>query len=157
MTRYAILVGQIHQDLHDLERLVEQTLRLLRKAQDTADDDYLGTVALNLHGFYSGTERIFREIARTVDRSMPEGSDWHRRLLRQMSAAISDVRPAIITEQTRFALDEYCAFRHVVRNIYTFDLRPSWVIELAEALPNLSIVIASINCYCKTSRRFVSF
>ena len=40
-----------------------------------------------LHSFYSGAERIFREIARTVDASMPESVDWHRRLLRQMSIA----------------------------------------------------------------------
>lgn len=135
MTTYALLIGQIRQDLIDLERLVTQTSTLLQKVQTTGDHDYLGTVALNLHSFYSGAERIFREIARTVDDSMPNGNDWHRRLLRQMSAEISEIRPAVITEATRNALNEYCAFRHVVRNVYTFDLRANRIQELAAELP----------------------
>lgn len=135
MTAYALLIGQIRQDLTDLERLVTQTIALLKKVQMTGDEDYLGTVALNLHSFYSGAERIFREIARMVDASMPDGTDWHRRLLRQMSAEISDIRPAVLTEATRNALNEYCAFRHVVRNVYTFDLRAIRIQELAAELP----------------------
>lgn len=119
----------------DLERLVKQTIALLQKVQTTGDEDYLGTVALKLHSFYSGAERIFREIARTIDASMPEGADWHRRLLRQMSAEISDVRPVVLTDATRNALNEYCAFRHVVRNVYTFDLRANRIQELAAELP----------------------
>jgi hypothetical protein len=121
--------------LTDLERLVTQTITLLQKVQRTGDEDYLGTVALNLHSFYSGTERIFREIARTVDDSMTEGTNWHRRLLRQMSTEIADVRPAVLTEATRNTLDEYCAFRHVVRNVYTFDLRVNRIQALAAELP----------------------
>jgi len=150
MTRYALLIGQIHQDLHDLERLVNQTMTLLQKVKNTGDEDYLGTVALNLHSFYSGVERIFRETARTVDGSIPEGADWHRRLLRQMSAEVADVRPIVITDQTRNALDEYCAFRHVVRNVYTFDLRPKRVKELTEALPNAyQLLLHDAQTFCK--------
>jgi len=48
---YAPLSGQICQDLDELEYLVVQTTRLAQKAKATGDDDYLGTVALNLHGF----------------------------------------------------------------------------------------------------------
>lgn len=135
MTRYAPLIGQIRQDLTELECLSQKTTQLLEKVFKTGDEDYLGTVALNLHSFYTGVERIFREIARTLDGSMPEGADWHRRLLRQMSAEIPHLRPPVITLETRNALDEYCAFRHVVRNIYTFNLRLDRVQHLASALP----------------------
>ena len=135
MTRYAPLIGQIRQDLTELEYLTQKTTQLLEKVLKTGDEDYLGTVALNLHSFYTGVERIFREIARTLDGSMPEGADWHRRLLRQMSAEIPNLRPPVITLETRNALDEYCAFRHVVRNIYTFNLRLDRVQHLASALP----------------------
>ena len=135
MTQYAPLIGQIRQDLTELECLTQKTTQLLEKVVNTGDEDYLGTVALNLHSFYTGVERIFREIARTIDGSMPEGADWHRRLLRQMSAEIPNLRPPVITMETRSALDEYCAFRHVVRNIYTFNLRLDRVQNLAVALP----------------------
>jgi len=65
--------------LDELEYLVVQTTRLAQKAKATGDDDYLGTVAPNLHGFYTGTERIFEGITKEVDKSMPSDSDWHLR------------------------------------------------------------------------------
>jgi predicted nucleotidyltransferase len=135
MALYAPLIGEIRQDLTELETLTQKTAQLLEKVINSGDEDYLGTIALNLHSFYTGVERIFREIARTIDGSMPEGGDWHRRLLRQMSAEIPNLRPPAITLQTRTALEEYCAFRHVVRNIYTFNLRLDRIQNLAAALP----------------------
>lgn len=135
MSRYAVLVGEINRDLADLEQLVTQTQALMAKVKTTGDADYLGTVALNLHGFYSGVERIFREVALAVDGSLPEGADWHRRLLRQMAAAVPDVRPEVLSSETLKSLNDLCAFRHVVRNVYTFELIPSRVEALATDLP----------------------
>jgi ABC-type transporter Mla subunit MlaD len=111
MSRYAVLVGRIERDLEDLEQLANKTNLLIEKVRATADTDYLGTVALNLHSFYSGTERIFRDIALEIDSSLPEGSDWHRRLLRQMLADIPDVRPKLLSDRTFKMLNELCAFR----------------------------------------------
>ncbi len=135
MSVYAPLSGQIRQDLDELEYLVAQTTRLAQKFKFTGDDDYLGTIALDLHGFYTGAERIFEGIAKEVDRSMPSGSDWHLRLLRQMSAEIRGIRPPVITAETRNNLDQYRGFRHVLRNVYTFNLRPDRIQELADILP----------------------
>lgn len=135
MSQYALLIGQVSQDLAELGHLVAQTIKLAQKAQQTGDNDYLGTVALNMHGFYTGAERIFEEIAKQIDGSVPSGSDWHSRLLRQMSAELPEVRPPAISQKTRNALDEYRAFRHVVRNVYTFELRPARIKELVSDLP----------------------
>lgn len=134
MTAYSVLAGRIHESLNDLERVVSRAEELLGKAQQHNDDGYLDGVALNLHGFYAGVERIFEDIARTLDEAVPSGPDWHRDLLLQMSAAIDGVRPAVISQETRFCLDEYRGFRHVVRNVYTFNLRPLRVQELTENL-----------------------
>lgn len=120
MAYYAPLMGQIQQELAELDKITQQTSRLLQKVLHTGDEDYLGSLALNLHSFYTATERIFREIVQRIDGQLPEGADWHRRLLRQISAEIPNVRPPVITIKTRDCLDEYCAFRHVVRNMYTF-------------------------------------
>jgi predicted nucleotidyltransferase len=136
MTGHATLIGQIKQNLSELEPMVKQTSRLLNKILDTGDEDYLGTIALNLHSFYTGAERIFRDIAQNIDGGLPEGADWHRRLLRQMSAEIPKIRPPAITLETRTALDEYCSFRHLVRNIYIFNLRLDRIQRLVEELPN---------------------
>ena len=132
--RYAVLIGQIQQFLSDLQIVVERSQKLLQKYQTTQDDDYIGTLALNLHGFYTGVERCLEEVARQLDESVPSGTDWHRRLLRQMTAELPDLRPPVIQSETRHRIDEYRSFRHVVRNVYTFDLQPDRVVVLAEKL-----------------------
>jgi len=131
----AILAARIRTELVDIEQVVVRTQHLLVKAQQQNDDDYLDGVALNLHGFYAGAERLFEEIAREVDDSVPSRSDWHRALLIQMSAEIPARRPAVIDRDTRNCLDIYRGFRHVVRNIYTFNLEPGRLRELVNALP----------------------
>ena len=50
----AVLREEIERDLGDLQALVAQTATLMQKVETTGDTDYLGTVVLNLHGFYSG-------------------------------------------------------------------------------------------------------
>ena len=69
-----------------------------------------------------------------MEGSVPDNADWHRDLLLQMSAEMSGVRPAVIGRDTRHCLDEYRAFRHVVRNVYAFTLRPSRLRELVSDL-----------------------
>lgn len=148
MTTYSVLAGRIREALSDLARVVRRTEELLGKAQQLNDDGYLDGVALNLHGFYAGVERIFEDIARNLDEAVPAGPDWHRDLLLQMSAAIDGARPAVISQETRFCLDEYRGFRHVVRNVYTFNLRPLRLKELTE---NLS------TCYERLDAELASF
>lgn len=132
--RHAVLIGQLQQFLTDLQHVVDRSQQILQKYQATQDDDYVGTLALNLHGFYTGVERCFEEIARQIDETVPSGTDWHRRLLRQMSSELPDLRPPVIQSETRQIIDEYRSFRHVVRNVYTFDLQPDRVVALTEKL-----------------------
>jgi len=90
---------------------IEDTLRRategVRRAKKTGDDYYLDGVALNLHSFYSGTERIFELIAANVDDILPKGENWHQELLKQMAEEITEVRPAAISDSVRLDLDEY--------------------------------------------------
>ena len=106
------------------------------KGQRSGDDDYWDGVALNLHGFYTGVEQIFEDIARTIEGGLPSGPEWHTSLLRQMTVEIDGLRPAVIAVKTRKSLDEYRGFRHIVRNVYTFNLRPARLQELVNAAPN---------------------
>lgn len=128
------LAGRISQWLLDLQRLVDRAESLLDKARDSGDDGYLDGVALNLHGFYAGVERVLEDIARTLEKTMPEGAEWHRDLLMQMSSKFNGIRPEVIRRETRYCLDEFRGFRHVVRNVYTFNLRPARLQELTKQL-----------------------
>lgn len=130
----AVLAARIRAEFAELEQTVLRAEHLLSKAQRHNDEDYLDGVALNLHGFYGGVERIFEEIAREMDGSLPDGPDWHRSLLTQMSAEVTHIRPAVISRSTRDCLDEYRGFRHVIRNIYAFNLRPARIQELVIGL-----------------------
>ena len=129
---YNTLTSRVQQSLLDLEAVIDRTSLLMGKALKKNDDGYLDGVALNLHGFYTGVEQIFEDIARTIDRSLPSG--WHHDLLLQMSGELKSVRPPVISRETRHCLDEYRSFRHVVRNIYTFNLKSPRIQNLAEQL-----------------------
>ncbi len=115
--------------------MVERAQEGWRRAQRSGDDLYLDSAALNLHGFYAGLERLFALIASVVDGTRPQGANWHQVLLEQMAAEISDVRPAVISEETRDALEPYRGFRHIVRHVYTFKFDPAKVQQLAEEAP----------------------
>jgi len=130
----AVLSGRIRDELSELVRVVDRAEQGWKKAKSQHDDYYLDSVALNLHGFYSGLEHIFEKIASLVDESIPAGSNWHQELVRQMSIEVSGVRPAVISTELRIALEEYRGFRHIVRNVYTYQLNPEKLKQLISML-----------------------
>lgn len=130
------LAARIRREASETQRLVLRAGNLLDRAKALGESDILDGAALNLHAFYAAVERIFEDIAREIDGAVPSGGDWHRTILLQMSAPLTDVRPAVIGEETYRCLDEYRGFRHVVRNVYTFNLRPDRIEALVKELPS---------------------
>lgn len=135
MSDYAALASRIRIALQDVNHNVQRAMDLSAKARTSGDDGYWDGVALNLHGFYTGIEHIFEDIARTLEHSIPSSSGWHADLLTQMSGEIEGIRPAVILQSTRNALDEFRGLRHVVRNVYAFNLRSARLNELILDLP----------------------
>jgi hypothetical protein len=132
--KFLTLAAKISADLADLERVVERAELIFNKAIQTDDDAYLDGLALNIHGFYGGVEHILEAIARTVDGSVPDDPNWHQSLLRQMAVEIPTIRPPVLAQETYQCLEVYRSFRHLVRNVYTFNLRGSRLKELATDL-----------------------
>ncbi len=131
------LTRRIRSELKDLNRAVERAGLAWKRFKTSSDDSYVDSAALNLHGFYSGLERLFELTATVVDKSKPTGAEWHQELLKQMSTEMPTIRPAVISEDTREKLDEYRRFRHLVRNVYTFKLDAGKMIQLVEGVSNL--------------------
>lgn len=129
---YLAVAGRIRQELQELDQVAERTVQIWQKV--ATDDYYVDAVALNLHGFYAGLERVFELIAEGVDQSKPTGANWHQELLRQMTAEIAHTRPPVISAATRTKLDTYRGFRHVVRNVYTYHLDPQQIEVLVKQL-----------------------
>ncbi len=148
---YKALAGRLEQVLLDLERVVTRTEKQMQQALTTNDDAYLDATALNLHGFYAGIEHALEDIAQTMSETLPLGAHWHQNLLLQMSSEIAGVRPRVITTQTRYCLDEYRQFRHIVRNVYTFNFRSPSIQGLVTGIR------ACLNAVTDDFRQFTQF
>ena len=136
IARYIVSAERIRRELEELERVVTRVRRAVEATEgDSVDRDlYWDAIALNLHDFYTGLERILRHIAAQVDGHLPEGSEWHQELLLQMATQLPRIRPAVFSAGTIKRLDEYLRFRHVVRNVYAFEFDPQRIRPLVEAL-----------------------
>jgi hypothetical protein len=137
--RLSRLASRIRRELDELELVLARIEEGWQRAHRSDDDFYLDGVALNLHGFYSGLERIFSLIAEMIDGSIPQGENWHLLLLQQVTAEIPDVRPAVISGSVSKDLNEYRGFRHVVRNVYTYHFDPEKIEILVNKVPDLFI------------------
>lgn len=129
---------RINQELNKILQAIQQLEIFLRELSNQLDVMYqnalINSVALNLHGVYTGIERIFEVIAKKIDQRFPRGDKWHRDLLEQMSVDIPNVRKAVITEETRLILDELRRFRHLVRSAYSFQLDEEKVLIIAHKI-----------------------
>jgi len=99
-------------------------------------DAFLNSVALNLHSFYNGLERLMELVALEMDGGTLGGEFWHIELLRQMALELPSVRPAVLSAETGQLLDEYRKFRHRVRNIYAAHLSAARMEHLVKNLPS---------------------
>ena len=135
---YLTLISRIEKELSELDKILKKINRGWEKVKDTGDELYIDSVALNLHDYYACLERIFKLIASEIDDSIPQGESWHEELLKQMETEIKNTRPPILKAETANQLDEYRGFRHVVRNVYTFNLSRERIEPLVQKLPGLN-------------------
>lgn len=135
---YRELTERIRGEVLDLDRVVQRAERNWQRAEKASEDQdaYVDSVALNLHSFYSGVERLFELIAKHLDHAFPSGETWHHDLLEQMAEDKPDLRPAVIGQESVAALHEFRRFRHLVRNVYTTSLAPDKMVGLVMLLPN---------------------
>ena len=135
--------SRIRSELLELEQVLRRIKEGWDKAEYSGDNYYLDGVALNLHGFYSGLERVFELIADNVDGKRPQGENWHQELLKQMAEEIPEMRPAVISDSSLVRLSDYRGFRHVVRNVYTYNFDPLKMQKLVDEAPGLFAKVRS--------------
>jgi len=143
-----VLVAEIKDELSKLDILLQ---KLSSQVNRTNKEEIAESAALRLHNFYTGCERIFKLIVSEVNGGVPHELDWHKRTLTQVSLEIEDIRPAVISLKTRKDLEELLRFRHIVRNIYGFELKP----ERIETL--IALTISLFPRFTKEIENFMAF
>lgn len=101
----------------------------------------LGAVAFIVVNVYVGVERMLTYIAKQIDGFVPSDPSWHRTLLTQMSQPRLGRRPPVLREETVAELSPFLAFRHVQRNIYTFDLQWPSLAQLLQDAPQTVLLV----------------
>lgn len=118
------LFQRISDEKNKITETIEKIAERLEKIK-TAPVDYREeietTIAKNLVDCYQGIKNIFRRIALDADLHIPDGSRWHKDLLKQMTEE-QDQRQSVITQETFERLQELLDFRHVFNNIYGEEL-----------------------------------
>ena len=112
----------IQRELNELDKLMCRYADAIRSGS-VGEPELLHVTALGsvLHSFYSGIERIFTDVAKRIDGSLPEGDRWHIELLMQMARRTAS-RPPVISDETEHQLRRYLAFRHYYRHSYSHSL-----------------------------------
>jgi len=139
--------GKIEFELKQLEKLNRLNSSLLKRIKNKKPNQIeLLAFSSLLHSFYTGIENIFKRIGQEIDNKLPSNSGWHQKLLERMVKSTS-TRPPVISKELKEELAEYLAFRHIFRNLYSFEL--DWkkikplVVKLKSVLKNFNEEIDS--------------
>jgi hypothetical protein len=135
--RFAALAADLDNELHQLDRLIQELATLRQRLPDPPTTLELRAAGSILHDFYNGAERSFERVATVMDSSLPTGANWHVELLSRMAYPIPGVRPAVISDPLRQRLGDYLRFRHLFRNIYGSELRWDLLRPLVSDLPDV--------------------
>ncbi len=130
-----VLIADINRDIACIRREVEAIKPKIERLATDKDpvnyDSHKRAIGSCLASIYTGIEKIFERIIKTVDGFMPEAKQYHQALLDRAATAIPGKRPAIISEQTYELLQEMKGFRHLYTHIYHYNLLPERLKEIA--------------------------
>jgi len=134
----ARIAARIREETVSLERtagaLREALGRWGLEAQDVITVHWVGGL---LHDLYTGLERIFQEISPELNGQEPQRDAWHRDLLHAMTLDLQGFRPRVVRPELERPLLELLKFRHLYRNLYSFELRWDRVRDLGESAAGL--------------------
>lgn len=144
--QYLALKIHIDEEMAALERLIDVLTALLAQADTIPEIALIPALASYVTDFYTGCERISERVAVALDGGIPEGSNSHEQLLRQVADSgeadleEADLGEADLGEKRRpllwqgsllLDLNEYRKFRHFDRHRYKLELKLDRVLELA--------------------------
>ena len=130
------LVTTLDSELQALHHLAADIATVQREIQHNRAHPWRSyeKMALKLHNFYAGCERIFGAVVAELNGGLPQERDWPRRLLDKMGTT-REYRPALLAAETAHELRDFLAFCHEMRNIHGFQLNVTRVDYLVACYP----------------------
>ncbi|MFW5999634.1 MAG: hypothetical protein ACOCQC_03120 [Halanaerobiaceae bacterium] len=134
VNKFLIFRDEVEEQLAAIRQL-EDTLQEIDKNKELDNEIAKRVYGSILEDFYMAVEKIFKSIASEIDDDLPEDAKWHKKLLRQMSVEIPGTRPPVLNKDLFHNLEEYLRFRHLIHNIYGFQLDYERFEHLIQKLP----------------------
>jgi hypothetical protein len=131
----ADLARRIRLNLQAAEEQARLVSEPLERADQPPDVARMALVSVAMDRAYTALEAAFARVARELDQAMPAGEGWHAALLHQMTLAIQDRRPPLLTAAAAAQLDRLRAHRHWLRHAYTANFDWSSMAETARSFP----------------------
>ena len=121
---FELLKADILKELDNIN-ILETEFSKIKKMLDLPAEEVSfydrGAIGYILHSFYNGCENIFKSVARFFENELGPQS-WHKDLLKRMNLEIPGVRPQLIDDELYRLFDDFRAFRHKFRHLYSFEL-----------------------------------
>lgn len=116
-----LLIADIKEDLSKLKKI--RSDYDLYTGRTGSVPDYFDKMVIGyiLHNFYNCCESIFLTIANVFENNVDQQS-WHKSILKRMKLNIEEIRPAVISHELFTLLNDFRAFRHLFRHIYSDEL-----------------------------------
>jgi len=117
-----LLIANLRDDLKNIEKLKSEFEFFIPSIGEKGPDIYQrAVVGYYLHNFYNASENIFLNIAVAFENNI-DPQEWHKSILKRMKFEIEGIRPRVISDSLYKTLDDFRAFRHIFRHMYSFEL-----------------------------------
>ncbi|MEL7052071.1 MAG: nucleotidyltransferase domain-containing protein [Cyanobacteria bacterium J06588_5] len=128
---------RLQDEIYAISQTVKTLNALLAQADAIPNIALIPAAAGYVEDFYSGCERLAERVVVTFDDGLPEGRNWHQKLLLQVSEPGGKGRPPLWNASFLETLDDYRSFRHRVRHLYNIDLDDDRVLVIAGRVPEI--------------------
>lgn len=118
------LAAEVALETNALGRIVAELSAIAHEAE-AEDPDFRTVIAAGalLQQFYNGVENILKRLSHFLGQPLPEGDRFHITLLDRFTVPTQPPYPPLLDADLAADLDHYRQFRHVFRQIYSFDLQ----------------------------------
>jgi hypothetical protein len=121
-SRVNILAARIINEIEKLKQLHDQHLADFPETPENEPTNVeKAAIGYTLHNFYNGCENIFRAVSEYYENNL-NSPRYHRDLLERMTLDIPKIRPRLISDRLFVDLDDFLAFRHKFRHLYSFEI-----------------------------------